>query len=70
MNFAAELRRVNIVNFVDEERTKIKLDPCETVETVESSQLTFLSSSKSRDTKNEVKYQKFSPINFMYCALV
>ena len=38
--------------------------------TVDSSQLTFLPTSKSRDTKNLSKYQNSGPTKFRYCALV
>jgi len=38
--------------------------------TVESSQLTFLLSSKSRDTESKTNIKKSSPIKFRYCALV
>jgi len=38
--------------------------------TVDSSQLTFLPTSKSRDTKTKPNIKKSDPIKFRYCAPV
>jgi len=45
-----------------------KLAPCAGM-AVNSSQLTFPPSSKSRDTNKQDKYQKSGPITFRYCTV-